>query len=159
MTDYHLEQRFGLILMPCNTLSTLTHEERLRAFERVRAHLREGGVFAASLPNPLVMRGMQRRGEEEVEELLEHPETGGPLQVSSAWTRSKEAFTVTWFYDHLRPDGMVERLEVRVRHDLRRLEDYQAELEQAGLRLQAVYGDFDRSDYGVEAENLILVAG
>ncbi len=158
MAAYHLAQPFQLIIMPCNTLSTLAEEERQRVFACLRRHLSPGGVFAASLPNPAVLRAMPARGEEEIEEMLEHPETKGPLQVSSAWQRSKQAFTVTWHYDHLRPDGMVERLSVRVRHSLASLETYQAELRQAGLEIQALYGDFDQSAYTAESPDLILVA-
>ena len=158
MADYHLAERFQLILMPCNTLSTLAAEDRPRVFACLRRHLREGGCFAASLPNPLALTAMPARGEEEVEEFLEHPETGGVLQVSSAWKRSKQAFSVTWHYDHLRPDGMVERLSVRAHHSLARLETYRAELRQAGLEIEQVYGDFDLSEYSADAPNLILVA-
>lgn len=158
MAAYHLAQQFQLILMPCNTLSTLAEAARQRVFACARSHLPAGGCFAASLPNPTVLREMPARGEEEVEEFLEHPETQGVLQVSSAWRRSKGAFTVTWHYDHLRPDGMVERLSVRVSHSLAVLETYQAELQQAGLKIEQVFGDFDRSGYDAESPNLILVA-
>jgi hypothetical protein len=144
--------------MPCNTLSTLSAEERPRVFACLRRHLRQGGTFAASLPSPLALRQMPARGEEEVEEFLEHPDTGGVLQVSSAWRRTKQAFEVTWHYDHLRPDGMVERLSVRARHSLDILEVYQAELHQAGLEVVQVYGDFDRSAYTAESPDLILLA-
>lgn len=158
MADYYLSERFPLILMPCNTLSTLLEADRQRVFACLRRHLSAGGRFAASLPNPLVLKEMPARGEEEVEEFLEHPETKGALQVSSSWRRSKQAFTVTWHYDHLRPDGMVERLSVRARHSLATLETYEAELRQAGLEIERVHGDFDGSDYTPESPNLILVA-
>ncbi|MCU0485520.1 MAG: class I SAM-dependent methyltransferase [Anaerolineales bacterium] len=158
MAQVHLAQQFQWILMPCNTLSTLSVEERPQVFSCVRRLLNEGGVFAASLPSPLALRQMPARGEEEVEEFLEHPDTGGVLQVSSAWKRTKQAFEVTWHYDHLRPDGMVERLSVRVRHSLDSLEVYQAELRQAGLELVQVYGDFDRSAYTAESPSLIFLA-
>ena len=158
MADYHLSQQFEWILMPCNTLSTLSDEERQRVFACLGRHLKKGGTFAASLPSPLALRQMPARGEEEVEEFLEHPDTGGVLQVSSAWRRTRQAFEVTWHYDHLRPDGLVERLSVRVRHSLDTLETYQAELRQAGLEVVQVYGDFDRSAYTDESPDLILLA-
>lgn len=158
MAGYHLVQQFPLIIMPCNTLSTLGEEQRPRVFACLRRHLAPDGVFAASLPNPVVLRAMPRRGDEEIEEMLEHPETNGPLQVSSEWRRSKQAFTVTWHYHHLRTDGMVERLSVRARHSLAMVETYQAELQQAGLKIEALYGDFDRSAYTEESPNLVIVA-
>jgi SAM-dependent methyltransferase len=158
MAGYRLAQQYPLIIMPCNTLSTLAAEDRLQVFACLRRHLSCGGVFAASLPNPALLRALPARGDEEIEEMLEHPETKGPLQVSSAWRRSKQAFTVTWHYDHLRSDGMVERLSVKAHHSLDGVEVYQAELQQAGLQITALYGDFDRSAYDAESPNLIIVA-
>lgn len=158
MADFRLAQSFSLVLMPCNTLSTLPPADRPRVFANVRRHLTGGGCFAASLPSPLALQEMPARGNEEVEEFLEHPETKGVLQVSSAWKRSKQAFTVTWHYDHLRPDGMVERLSVRAHHSLATLDTYRAELQQAGLEIEQVYGDFDRSNYNADSPNLIIVA-
>ena len=53
-----------------------------------------------------------------MDETFTHPVTGNPVQVSSGWQRTRSHFTVTWHYDHLLPDGEVERLTVQSRHDL-----------------------------------------
>jgi hypothetical protein len=90
----------------------------------VRQHLAPGGIFAASLPNPLRLASLPARGPAEVEETFPHPRTGNPVQVSSAWQRRKDAFTLTWHYDHLLPDGQVERQTVETCHSLQPLEAY-----------------------------------
>jgi SAM-dependent methyltransferase len=158
MAHFHLAREFPLILLPCNTWSTLPPKKRQAALGCIRAHLAGGGVFALSLPNPAALAELPRRGEEEVEETFTHPHSGCPVQVSSAWRRSKGHFTVLWHYDHLLPDGQVKRLTAQVQHSLEQPKVYIWELEQAGLQIGAVYGDFDRSPYTAESPALILVA-
>jgi SAM-dependent methyltransferase len=158
MADFRLAMQFPLILLPCNTLSTLAPEQRLATLACVRLHLVPGGLFAASLPNPLILAEMPRRGPEEIEETFPDPVSGDPVQVSSAWRRGAHHFTVTWHYDRLLPDGQVERLTAQASHSLEPAEAYFAALEQAGLHVSTVYGDFDRSPYTADSPYLILVA-
>jgi SAM-dependent methyltransferase len=158
MACFHLAGRFPLIILPCNTWSTLPAEKRQAALGCIRAHLAPGGAFALSLPNPVALEEMPKRGEEEVEETFSHPRSGFPVQVSSAWRRSKSHFTVAWHYDHLLPDGQVERLTAQVGHSLEPPEVYVQELEQAGLQVCALFGDFDQVPFTAESPALILVA-
>lgn len=158
LAAFHLGCRFPLILLPCNTLSTIRGAARESLFACVAEHLSPGGMFAASIPNPLWLAELPMVGEEEVEETLIHPESGNPLQISSSWERQAKTFRLRWHYDHLLPDGQVQRTTMETIHDLASLDDYQAELEDTGLALEAVYGDFDRSAYSAGSPNLILVA-
>jgi hypothetical protein len=98
------------------------------------------------------------RGADELEETFIHPQTGNPVQVLSAWRRSKQHFTVTWHYDHLLPDGTVQRASLKAQHSLDPAEDYVRAMDAAGLHIQAIYGDFERNPYTPEADNLILVS-
>jgi hypothetical protein len=150
--------KFPLVLLPCNTLSTLTPDQRLSTLACVHSHLAPGGLFAASLPNPSILAEMPRRGSEEVEESFPHPVSGDPVQVSSSWRRSAQHFTVTWHYDCLLPDGQVERLTAQAVHSLEPAEAYFTALEQAGMHLTEIYGDFDRSPYTADSPYLIVVA-
>jgi len=158
LAAYHLDRQFGLILLPCNTLSTLPAETRRAAFACSRRHLRAGGLFAASMPNPVLLRRLPRRSEAEVEESFPHPLDGEPVQVSSGWERAEGTFTVSWHYDHLLPDGRVERMTAQARHALTPLSVYRQELEQAGLELVEQFGDFDRSPYSATSPQWIFTA-
>jgi SAM-dependent methyltransferase len=158
MAHFHLAARFPLIILPCNTLSTLAQPARLCLLERVSAHLTPGGLFVASLPNPALLARLPARSESEVEELFYSPIDGEPIQVSSAWQRSPDHFTLAWHYDHLLPDGRVERYTMQTRHFLTDTDGYLDELKQMGFVIRAKYGGFDYSQFTSHSPDLIIVA-
>ena len=158
MAAFHLARSFALILLPCNTLSTLSAETRRAMLAHTRQHLSANGLFAASLPNPALLRRLPRQAGAEIEDIFPHPIDGEPVQVSSTWRRSAGFFTISWLYDHLLPDGHVERLTTEVCHALLPVETYADEFHQAGLRIEGIYGDFDQSSYTENSPNLILLA-
>lgn len=158
-TRFRLGGAFGLILMPCNTYSTLPPAARRALLGCVRRHLAPGGQFAASLPNPEWLRSLPRVSPAELEEIFPHPLDGEPVQVSSAWRRTRREFILDWYYDHLQPDGLVERLTVQLRHQLTAVADYVAELHAAGFEAVQTLGGYDRSPLTADAPDLILLAG
>jgi SAM-dependent methyltransferase len=155
---FRLDRRFSLIFMACNTLSTLPQAKRWKVYSQINDHLLTNGVFAASIPNPHYLTSLPEEGEPEVETLFDHPITGNPVQVSSGWQRVDQTVIVQWFYDHLQPDGRVERETVEITHYLTTLVEYQSELRAADLQLKMVYGDFNRTEYLVDSPYLIMVA-
>lgn len=156
-TSFCLDLRFPLIIMPCNTYSTLSTRERQATLERVRQHLLPGGIFAASLPNLALLRILPQRSDPEIEDTFPHPLNGEPVQVSSSWERIQQRFTVYWYYDHLSPDGGVERLSTQVHHNLVSLQVYSTEISQAGLQVVNFYGDFKKNPYSNDSPLLIIV--
>jgi SAM-dependent methyltransferase len=158
MAAFHLDRLFSLILLPCNTLSSLPTSTRRAALAHIRQHLSPRGLFAASLPNPALLARLPQRAETETEEIFPHPIDGEPVQVSSTWQRRAGYFTASWHYDHLLPDGRVERFTTQVCHTLLSVEGYTDEFRQAGLRIETLYGDFDQSPYTEDSPSLILVA-
>lgn len=159
MSAFHLQRRFALILSPCNTWSTLDASQRRVTLQRIVEHLLPGGLLAFSVPAPDLLMSLPARSEAEIEEIYQHPQDGNPVQVSSGWRRTKGHFIVTWHYDHLLEDGRVERMVATVRHELTPVQGYIDEICAAGMKVEAVYGDYDGSPYTVEAQNLILTAG
>jgi SAM-dependent methyltransferase len=157
-TRFHLACSFGLIFMACNTYSTLSPDGRRSTLDCVRRHLQPGGVFAASLPNPDWLRNLPARSPVEVEEIFPHPLDGEPVQVSSAWRRNQREFILDWYYDHLLPDGTVERLAVQLKHGLTPVEDYLEEVRLAGFSQVQTFGGFDRSPFTGEGPELIILA-
>lgn len=156
MTGFQLPMQFPLILLPCNTYSTLMKEKRLATLRAVEGHLSPGGAFAASLPNPSWMAQLPSEAEPEIETIFEHPRSGNPVQVSSAWQRIGEEVVVSWHYDHLFPDGRVKRESTETHHYLTDAQEYIQEFESQGWKVKP-YGDFDFSPYDAESVYLILV--
>jgi SAM-dependent methyltransferase len=155
---FNLGIQFPLIILPCNTLSTLDGEQRRSCLECIRKYLREGGVFAASLPNPETLKRLPAKSGRELEDEFTHPQTGNPVQVSSSWQKGKHTITLTWTYDHLFPDGKVDRLNVDTVHYLTPAEVYLDDFRQAGFTISAIYGDYDRLIYTRDSPSLIILA-
>lgn len=158
MTAFHLISVIHLAILPCNTYSTLDAEQRRSMLTCARRCLIPGGRLAVSLPNPCVLKQLAKISEPEVEEFLSHPIDGEPVQVSSGWQRTRDAFTLDWHYDHLLPDGSARRITARVRHIIEKHERYVEECHQAGFEQVVLYGDFDESPFTRSSPNLILVA-
>ncbi len=159
LLQMHIQKQFPLIILPCNTYSTFSAKQRHAILLNVHRHLTENGIFSFSIPNPSLLRSLPRISAPEIEESFAHPIDGEPVQVSSAWRRTTQVFTLTWYYNHLRPDGQISRDHLRVVHHLESVNNYREELGAAGLRLLAQYGDFDRSPYSEEAPNWIVEVG
>lgn len=158
LAAYHISQKFGLIFLACNTMSMLPIETRQSAFSRIYSHLASHGRFAASLPNPLLLAGLAETGAEEVEEVFSHPITTNPIQVSSEWRRVDQSIIIfRWYYDHLLPDGRVERSSIESEHFITSINEIQDELLASGLTIEEAYGDFDQSPYNAESPHLIIL--
>ncbi len=158
LAHFHLGVKFALILLPCNTFSTLDDKQQQDCLSCVQRHLLPGGLFVVSLPNPQMLLQLPTRSEPELEDEFPHPHTGNPVLVSSGWRRSRGTFHLTWVYDQLFPDGKVERLQIETSHTLQPLAYYQSMLARHGLHLEHAYGDFDRSTCSPVSPQLILQA-
>ena len=155
-TSFHLGKRFVLIIMPCNTFSTLTLEQRISTHRCVMRHLEPAGCFTISMPNPELLKQLPKRGAPELEDIFTLPASGEPVQVISSWERAGSYFTFHWHYDRLFPDGKVLRFSVQLQHHLVPVQAYLDEFHQAGMTSLTVYGDYDRSTYHRDSPSLII---
>ena len=158
MAAFHFSFRFSLIILPCNTLSTLRETARSAMLELVAHHLAPGGIFAASIPNPHLLASLPQQVDPEIEESFIHPLDGLPVQVSNAWEHNGKLFTLHWHYDHQRTDGSQERFSATSYQNLIPASQYIAEFEATGLTILHQYGDFKRRPFTRRAHDLILVA-
>lgn len=157
MAAFHLQQRFALIILPCNTLSTLEDATRLNMFDRVSEHLTPGGIFATSLPNPNLLASLPTHAELEYEESFPHPTDGSTVQVSNAWDHDTETFRLYWQYDIAAPSGKPEQLIATSTHQLIPAIQYFSEIEHAGLRIVNTYGDFNHRPFTRRSRNLVVL--
>ena len=158
ITNLHLDQRFALILMPCNTFSTLPLEGQRATVQRACEHLRSGGLFIVSIPNPQVLMSLPRRGDSQLETTFSHPHSGHPVEVRSEWKRSKKTVAFFWHYNHVLPDGRVERQTISAHHFLRDKDSILETFRQADMSIEEIYGDYDYTPYDKDSPYLIVVS-
>lgn len=158
ITGFNLAVKFPLIILPCNTFSMLAEDRRKACLRCMRRHLRSGGIFAVSVPNPELLLRLAVRSDATLEDEFILPQTGNPVQVNSSWRRTKRTFSVTWNYDHLLPDGTVDRLTVETAHQMIPADTYLEDIRDAGLIVAGIYGDFERSAYTADSPHLIILA-
>jgi len=157
-TRFHLAIQFPLILLPCNTFSTLSSQARHSLLHCVYRHLKPGGIFTISMPNPHLLRSLPARMEPEVEDVFTNPINGEPVQVSCSWNHDTNHFTVFWYYDLLLPDGHVERLSTQVKHCMNLPHTYFDEIHGVGFESIITYGDFDCSEFTPDSPSCIILA-
>lgn len=158
LDEFHLGIKFSLIFLACNTLSTLPKNTRRKAYERIFEHLRYGGIFAASFPNPAYLKGLPIEGEFEIEDTLTHPSSGNPIQISSGWERLISSVVFRWHYDQLLPDGQVMRETVETEHSLTSVDEHLAELKAEKLIPIQMFGDYTRSEFQQDSPYAIIIA-
>lgn len=158
LTAFQLETRFPLVILPCNTYSTLSEGARKSALTCIHKHLLPGGVFATSFPNPALMAHLAATTHPEFETSFFHPETGNPVQISYEIKRASGLLTLVWHYDHLFPDGQVRRFTHRVEHQLVTTTQYLDEFDACGFSILATYGDFERSPLNPASPDLVIVS-
>ena len=154
---FHLSEKFELVLIACNTFSTLPENKRRATLSRVKYHLATGGIFAFSVPNPSGFTDLEGESDPEVEAVINHPVDNEPVQVSSSWTLEGGKWTLRWHYDHLLPDGTIKRTSTHTVHYIQSPDQYSREIKNAGFRNLILFGDFDQSPYTEDSPYLISV--
>ena len=160
---FQTEGSFGSVIIPCNTYSTFLLDDRQSILSKAYNLLNPGGKFAASVPNPVQVRSLfdelranPDQGGSDLETSFSHPETGYPVQVSSSLIAKEQSLGWDWIYDHLHPDGQVDRFIRSTEHYLTTPETYQQELIEVGFKAIRLLGDFDNNEYAEDSPYLIL---
>ncbi len=155
---------FGGVIIPCNTYSTFNGKDRTRLLSILHSCLKEGGLLIISLPNPQQtekifneLSGADSHENPEMETMITHPETGFPVQVSSRVRCTSESLLWDWVYDHLHPNGRVEREVVTVEHFPVSREEIIAELERENFRDLQFQGDYYGEQFSDSSPYLILI--
>lgn len=162
MRAFDLKRKFAMVFVAADTFQhLLTTAEQRACLECAARHLGRAGVFAMSVRSPAS---------------VSWEDAGAPAPLLLDWTRrdpvsgesvmkfvadqpdaARMVRRLTYVYDRVAPDGSVRRsvFVTELRHsteaELRLL------LQQVGLRVTHVYGDYDLSPVGA-GENLVFVA-
>jgi SAM-dependent methyltransferase len=161
LVQFNLDQKFNLIFLACNTWSIFSREERMQALKTIDRHLAPGGMFSISMPNPEILLDLEECDSVEQETTLVHPTTGNPVEVSSEWSIETEdsgqrLVTFIWHYDHLTPNGGLERVTHATRHWTAPAQTFIEEFENQGWQVKA-FGDFKKNPLALSSPYLILL--
>jgi SAM-dependent methyltransferase len=156
MRDFDLGQRFGLVIISCNSLAHLTSRGDLRScFAAVRRHLSPGGILAFDvvLPDPRLLAqpaGMARRLD-----LGPNPASAIEAEEIAHYDPVDQLRTSHWRIRQ--PDGQEQAMAPLV---LRQFfpQEIPLLLETEGLELMAHHGDFARNPLEAWSLNQVCLA-
>ena len=148
--EFDLGERFNLIFVGFHSLSeVLRDEDKTRLLERVRAHLKPGGRFSFSLYNP-AFRTPGLTGERSAaqsfdldagDRRLEYAHQFGPASREGI-VEGRQFYKVTGRGGHV-----LQERELEVRFHLISRPRIEALLQQAGFRIDQLWGDYERNPF------------
>ncbi len=160
MTSFDLGRQFALAIIPFSAFQVLlTRAEQRACLERCRAHLESGGRLAIDVFNPRLSRLTSPTP------LAEGPqEFPGPDGQTVRWSGESEydlanqTLRSRWHYERTAADGSTTESEhLLALHYFFRFE-MEWMLEACGFAVEALYGDFDRSEFTTESGEMVFVA-
>ena len=162
MTEFDLDRRFGMILVAANTFQhLLTTEQQLACLACVVRHLDPGGIFAFSVRSPSSVAWDDSDGDSrlQLDWTREDPATGEMVMkmTSGEVDPARQVKRWTYLYDRIEADGQVRRSVFVTELRYSSQGELTLLLQQAGLRVTHVYGDYDLSPVG-DGDNLVFVA-
>lgn len=156
MRDFDLGRTFALVTIPFRALSHIDEVgDHVRVFENMRRHLAPEGRLVFDVFHPRTDRLVEPH-----EERAEREEDGVKVRRYGRSTpnRALQRMDVVFRWEIEDESGMVE--ECQARFTMRWFFRYELEhaLARAGLAIEALYGDFDRSDFRHDSGEMIFVA-
>jgi SAM-dependent methyltransferase len=162
MTEFELDRTYGTAVVAANTFQHLMSTRDQRAcLSAIVRHLDPGGILAISIHSPAAIPW-----DESAEPMLRFdwvrtdPATGETIvrTVASEPDASRMVRRLTYLYDRVGTDGTLRRtiFETELRYSSQ--SEIELLLQEAGLRVTHVYGDYDLSPVGPDTEQLIFVA-
>jgi SAM-dependent methyltransferase len=167
MRAFDLGKQFHLAIIPGHSFQAmLTPDDQAQCLETIRRHLRQGGVLVVHLDHQDfrwlggLLEDTAKRFETDL--TLTHPRTGQEIRRSHRWTfePATQTATIRLRWEAYGEDGsLVDRWEL----DPMRLHCvFRFEMEHllrgAGFSIEAVYGDFFKSELCDDSGQMIWVA-
>ena len=150
--------RYGLVLIPYNTLLHFAEREVATVLRQVARVLEPGGRLFIDVASPFALAEQDDTAVPVLETTLRDEQTGAVEQ----WSRSHldaeaQIMHVAWEFRNTAVAGDSQALDMAYHyyypHQLELL------LRQAGLRLSELWGDYGREPFTEESERLLLLAG
>jgi SAM-dependent methyltransferase len=166
MRGFELGGPYGLAIIPGHSfMLLLTSGDQVACLSCIARHLTPDGTLIVHLDHPEIdwLGNLPaQNGVYEADPPIPHPQTGRPIRESLAWTYERATHIATAYivYEELGPDGSVtgrwERSPIP-NHVVFRYEMEHA-LARAGLRVEALYGSFERQEFRGDSSQMVWVA-
>lgn len=162
MTQFTTETTFDWVIIPYNTFMHLSPNQMSAALQKIRQSLGENGRLLIDLINPVAVANTPNDRFLTLENIFTDPQNGHTVvqQSSSVLDEPNQTLHITWLYDATPPGGGAMQRTVAQAH-YHYLYPHQLELllQEAGLRVHAISGDYDDSPFTEESNRLIVLAG
>jgi SAM-dependent methyltransferase len=155
------ESRFSLILLPYHAFMHFQDQaEQLKVLAQLKTNLAEDGRIVFDLPNAGEAFATQDEHALTLERTFIEPETGHLVmqQSMSQLDRATQKLYITWIYDEVSEDGTIRRTVAPLTLRYVFLSELSLLLKASGLKIEEIYGDYDRSAFGDGSPKMIVVA-
>ena len=155
MTNLQLDQTFSFVYLPASTFDhCVTVQDRARCLRGIYHHLEEQGKFAFDIEQvkpdkPAATWWIDRKE-------TNHDET----VVRSIFTRrdmTRRICNMDLFFDVYRNGKLVDRYHEYGEVAILFKEEVETLLKQAGFRVEAIYGDFDKAEFRRDSPRAVFV--
>jgi len=150
--SFHLNEKFCLVIIGLNSLMMFPRDDRIRILTRAREHLSPGGRVIVDIINPYMMvEGIVHHGDTVTRDDVVYSRFFVPRWKEDHWD-------LLYFYDTVR-DGIVHRKYANLNLYPIYPEDLEEEARESGLKILALYGDYDMREYEENSDKIIAVLG
>ena len=150
---WQTEQRFGLIIIGMNTLMEFSNQTVLDLLKAAAKLLAPGGQIVIDVIQPFIMASLENAdGELAKDEPLN--DGGRKLPMWSGWSADHTAqqVEIKW---RIQDDG--KQIDFSNLFHYRYLDQLMDYLPAAGVKIDAVWGDYARTAYNEESERMIVI--
>jgi SAM-dependent methyltransferase len=161
MKDFDLNERFSLIVIPYNTFMHIDPVTRPMVLRRVCQHLSSTGTLFIDLASPFDIEQTPNDRMMTLEKVVTDPTNKKiVIQMASSWVDTEaQTLHITWIFDRSpAAGGSIHRHVAQVAYHYSYPHEMELMLDEAGLQLKALYGDYRGSDYQEGSERLLIVA-
>ena len=160
-SSVEVDGEFRLVILSYNSLMHFERPALAALLKNARNHLRGDGFFYVDVDNPFEVSDPNDDDLLVLERIMTDPESGDKIiQSASSWVDSDaQRRHISWLFDVSAPAGGPLNRTI-VETDYYYLFPHQLEsmLAGAGFRLEALYGDYQRRDFGENSPRLIALA-
>ena len=153
--------RFGLAVLPYNTVMHLTTPDLTRLLKKLRPFLAKNGRLFIDVINPFAVADTPDDPTLLLERTFVDTEQGQQVLQFAAnrLDDDQQQLHITWVYDATPLNGgPVHRTISQMSYHYRFPHQLTMLLESCGYRLEAMWGDYDRAPFDEESDRLLLLA-